>query len=39
MWQFQNAIEGYVRANDPEAGKRLSASEEEDLWQWMQTKH
>lgn len=39
MWQYLAAVEGYVRANDPDASKELSAQEADDLWQWLQTKH
>jgi hypothetical protein len=36
MWQFMAALEGYARAHDPEAGKKLSETEKGDLWEWMQ---
>ncbi|MEZ0212434.1 MAG: hypothetical protein ACAH27_05720 [Xanthobacteraceae bacterium] len=32
MWQFMTAIDGYVQANNPEDAKKLSSSEELDLW-------
>lgn len=39
LWKFMAAAEGFARANDPDAGKGLSAAEADDVWQWMQTKH
>jgi hypothetical protein len=39
VWKFLAAAEGFARANDPDAGKSLSASEADELWNWMQTKH
>lgn len=39
MWQFMEAVDGYIKANDPDASKELSAAEADDLWAWMQTKH
>ncbi|MET3601811.1 hypothetical protein [Martelella mangrovi] len=37
MWQFNAALEGYVEANsaDESAGK-LSQSEADEIWEWMQ---
>lgn len=35
LWQFFAACSGYQRANDPEAGKRLSESEADALWDWI----
>jgi hypothetical protein len=37
MWQYQAAVEGYVKANSADDGK-LSSSEVDDVWQWMQGK-
>lgn len=39
MWQFLSACDGFIKANDPDAGKGLSQTEADDLWAWMQTKH
>ena len=39
VWKFMAAADGFARANDPDAGKALSAAEADDLWQWLQTKH
>lgn len=39
VWQFMSAVDGYAKAHDPEAAKELTADEEDDLWQWLQTKH
>lgn len=36
MWSFFAAREGYIRANDPDAGKELSEAEAEELWSWVQ---
>ncbi|MFI0844434.1 hypothetical protein [Mesorhizobium sp. IMUNJ 23232] len=38
IWQFMAAWDGYVEANDPEAGARMSEAEAEDVWRWMQGK-
>ncbi|ASY68902.1 hypothetical protein [Sinorhizobium fredii] len=38
MWQLAAALEGYAKANDPEAAKELSPAEADDLWDWMQKK-
>lgn len=35
-WQFMAALEGYVTAHDPEAEKRLTDSEKDELWNWIQ---
>ncbi|WP_165699873.1 hypothetical protein [Rhizobium sp. Leaf321] len=37
MWQYMAAIDGYVQANTADDGK-LSSSEVDDVWQWMQEK-
>lgn len=37
-WQFMAALEGFAKANDPDAAKELSPAEADDLWQWMQKK-
>jgi hypothetical protein len=39
VWKFMAAADGFARANDPNAGKELSASEADELWIWLQTKH
>lgn len=39
LWQFMSAVDGYVKANNPESAKELTADEEADLWAWMETKH
>lgn len=39
IWQFIAACEGFVKANDPDSGKSLSATEQDEIWAWMQTKH
>lgn len=38
VWQFMAAVDGYVEAHDPDAGKSLSDAEADDLWNWMNTK-
>ena len=35
VWQYMAAVEGYARANDPEAAKRLSGQERDELWEWV----
>lgn len=35
VWQYMAAVEGYARANDPEAAKKLSAKERDELWDWV----
>lgn len=32
MWQYLSAVDGYVKGNDPDAAKELSAQEVDDLW-------
>lgn len=39
IWEYTAAVDGYIRANDPDASKEMSAAEVEDVWAWMQTKH
>ena len=39
VWKFMAAADGFAKANDPNAGKELSAAEADELWSWMQTKH
>jgi len=38
VWQYMTAVEGYQRANDPEAGQELTVSEADDLWNWIQSR-
>jgi hypothetical protein len=37
VWQYMAAVDGFVQANSPDDG-RMSASEADDLWDWMQKK-
>lgn len=36
MWQFFAALNGYVEANSPKDGNRLSESEADDLFAWLE---
>lgn len=36
MWEFFAALEGYADAHNPESSKDLTASEEDELWLWLQ---
>jgi hypothetical protein len=36
VWQYLAAIDGYVAAHDPDADKRLTDKEEDELWDWIQ---
>jgi len=36
VWAFFAAIDGWMAAHCPEDGKSLSASEQDDLWNWLQ---
>ncbi len=37
MWQFNAALEGYVAANTAgESAGKLSQSEADEIWNWMQ---
>lgn len=36
VWQFRAAFEGFIAANDPDAGKKLSEVEADDLFEWIQ---
>jgi len=36
MWQFMAALDGYAKHHDPEAAKKLTAGEKEDLWVFVQ---
>lgn len=38
MWQFFAALEGYQDAHNPTDKNQLSAAEEDELWEWMQSK-
>lgn len=37
MWQFAAMLEGYVKANSSD-DKKMSASEANDVWEWMQAR-
>lgn len=37
LWQFQAAVDGYVKAHSPDDGK-MTASEVDDVWKWLQEK-
>lgn len=37
IWQFTQAVEGFNKANNPDAGNELSQAEADDLWQWLQS--
>lgn len=36
MWQFFSALNGYVAAQTPKNGKKLSDSEADDLFAWIE---
>ena len=38
MWQYFSVLDGWNKANDPDAGKSLSSAEVDDLWSWMEQK-
>lgn len=38
VWQYMAALDGYARANDPDGDKRLSGSEQDELWDWLKSK-
>lgn len=35
MWQYFAAMDGFMKANDPNAGKKLSEQEADELWGWI----
>jgi hypothetical protein len=35
IWQYMAALDGYMKANDPDADKKLTKSEEDELWEWI----
>lgn len=35
MWQFRAALNGYVEANSPKGGEKLSETEAADLFDWI----
>lgn len=35
MWQYLAALEGYQKANDPDADKALTSKEVDELWDWI----
>lgn len=36
MWQFNAAIEGWIKANSPKKDNTLSESEKDDLFAWIE---
>jgi len=36
VWQFSAALEGWAKANDPNAGKKMSDAEQDDLWEMIE---
>lgn len=36
LWQYLAALEGYIAANSSDDDKRISASEADELWQFIQ---
>ncbi len=36
MWQYMAAMDGYIKANTPNEPGKLSESEKDDLWDWLQ---
>jgi hypothetical protein len=39
MWQFMAVAEGYASAHEHEEPGKMSSTELDDVWDWMQTKH
>ncbi len=37
MWQFRAAVNGYVAANSPQTGAKLSEEEANELFDWIGT--
>jgi len=35
VFEYLAALDGFIAANDPEGDKRLTESEKEDLWSWL----
>lgn len=38
IWEYMAALDGFNQANDPDAEKRLSGEEKDELWAWLQGK-
>lgn len=36
LWQYFSALNGYLAAHTPKDAKKLTASEADDLWEWVQ---
>jgi len=35
-FEYLAALDGFIEANDPESDKKLSESEKDDLWTWIE---
>jgi len=35
VFQYLAALDGYIEANDPDGEKKLSETEKDDLWDWL----
>ena len=38
VWQYMAALDGYSRAHDPDCEDKLSPVEQDELWDWLQSK-
>jgi hypothetical protein len=38
VWQYFALVDGWVKANDTGGGGKLSESEKDEIWEWMQGK-
>lgn len=38
VWQYLAAVDGFIAANNPDAAKSLSASESDELFEWLESK-
>lgn len=36
MWEFAAALDGYVRANSPSKGDKLTEQQKDDLFDWLE---
>lgn len=36
VFEYLAALDGFIEANDPEGDKKLTESEKDDLWSWLE---
>jgi hypothetical protein len=36
VWQYMALVEGYIKANKPDDPGKMTASEADEMWEWLQ---